>query len=256
MREKHPNEKYSAVERAGFHDKIVNDARRFCEQWGVAPLLVTVWFISSLGDVRGSAAQRTLSAHLARFVKQWCDEDPQEEEVSFVISDMILARGYKRWREEHPVPSNPDQVALAGHIKKWFDHHPQYENGCASLLQEDISNALHGIWRIHIHRPRVLLNSHVWKWNPGGVFVGPISIESLQARLNAKDEDYEEYRRHFTECWLIIVGAPCDPAKASDINLGESVKTFNYRSRFNRVFFLQLYYELLELELLHKDSSS
>jgi hypothetical protein len=249
-REKHPSEKYSAAEKAGFCDKIVDDARRLCERWGIPPLWVTVWIIGSLDHVRGSTAQRRMSENLARFVKRWCDEHPQEQQVSFLISDMITARAYKTWREEHPVASSPEQVALAARIEEWFDEHPEYENGSASLLQEDVSDALQGIWRIHVLRSKLSLDAHCWNRSPGGVCVGPIQVDSLQEAISGKDKHHDEYRRHCTECWLLIVVDPCDPAKAADIRLGSAAATHKYRANFNRVYFLQLLDELVELQLL------
>ena len=195
VREKHPNEKYSAAERAGFCDKIVRDARRLCEQWGTAPLLVTIWIIGSMDHVQGSSARKELSENLARFVKQWCDE------------------------------------------------HTGYEQG---FLKP--GDALPEIWQIHLWHPKVSLDAHRWMWKPGGVWVGPVHVDSLQSRISEKNESYEEYRKACTECWLLVIGDPCDPSKGADIGLDAVAKTHRYSTKFDRVFFLQLLDELVELE--------
>lgn len=195
MREKHPNEKHSAAERAGFCDKIVRDASRLCEQWGIEPLLVTVWIIGSMDHVRGAAARQRLSENLARFVRRWCDT--------------------------HTGPQH------------------------ATLKPED---ELPEIYQMSVFRPSGSLDTHCWKWNPGGVCVSPVKVDSLQSRISEKNESYEEYRKACTECWLLVIGDPCDPSKGADIGLDAVAKTHRYSTKFDRVFFLQLMDELVELE--------
>lgn len=197
VREKHPNEKHSPAEKAGFCDKIVGDARRLCEEWGVAPVLVTVWILRSLDHVRGTDARRRLSENLARFVKKWCDAHTGDEQ--------------------------------------------------AFLKPED---ALPEIWQIHLWRPKVSLDYHRWMWKPGGVWVGAVHVDSLQKRISEKDKNYDEYRKVCNECWLVIMGDPCDPSKGADIELDPRTRTHTYMSKFDRIFFLQLFYELVELKLL------
>lgn len=131
---------------------------------------------------------------------------------------------------------------LARFVKQWCDEHTGSEQ---DFLKP--GDALPEIWQIHLWRPRVSLDAHRWKWKPGGVLVGPVHVDSLQTRISEKDKNYEKYRRLCNECWLLIVGDPCDPGKAGDIGLDLRARTHKYRTIFDRIFFLQLLNELVEL---------
>ena len=195
VRQKHPAEKYRAAQKAGFCQKILDHARRLCEQWGVPPLWVTVWIIGSLDHMQGRDAQRRLSEKLASLVKEWCDAHPEDRDTVLKPEDTL-----------------PEIYQIV-------------------------------VWRLRSS------GVHRWEWSPGGVWVSPVSVDSLQERIGRKDKKYGEYRRHCAECWLLIVGDPCDPAKGGDIRLDAAARTHKYQSQFDRIFFLQLHDVLVELDL-------
>ncbi|MBN2136753.1 MAG: hypothetical protein JW720_02995 [Sedimentisphaerales bacterium] len=111
-----------------------------------------------------------------------------------------------------------------------------------------LDDPLPGVRRIQIHLlPK---GEHRWEWNPGAVWVSSLSVEDIQTRVTKKNARYEQYRRDCDECWLVMVGDSCDYQKGSDISLNPLAITHPYDSRFERIFYLQLYDELIELRTL------
>jgi hypothetical protein len=120
-----------------------------------------------------------------------------------------------------------------------------------------LDNPLPEVWRIGIEPPNKAstksLASHTWEWKPGAVVDSLLSVDQIQARITEKNKRYEEYRRNCDECWLIMVGDSYDYKMGSDISLNPSVVTHLYDSRFQRVFYLQLYDVLTELQTRRSD---
>jgi hypothetical protein len=131
---------------------------------------------------------------------------------------------------------------LASLVQQWSNANPQ--DSRAWLKPWDV---LPEIFQIGIFRRQGY--EHLWEWNAGAVAVGPVSIDALQKRIGEKDNEFEEYRRRCNECWLVIVGDPCEPSMGADIGLDPAARTYKYRSKFDRIFFLQRLDNLVELEL-------
>lgn len=80
--------------------------------------------------------------------------------------------------------------------------------------------------------------SSAWsKKNPSEL--GPPSVSVFQGAIAKKDTRYDVYRLKCDECWLLIVADRFNPAQGFDFTKDDSSLRHCYRSRFDRVFFLE-----------------
>ncbi len=133
---------------------------------------------------------------------------------------------------------------LARFVMDWCNTHP--EELSASLRPGE---ALPSVWQILVVRGESGVNTHQWQWKPGAHTVAPVGIDQLEVAIARKEGSYEGCRKHCRECWLVLVGNPFDPAKAADIRRAPETAAATYKSRFERVFLLQVPDELIELHL-------
>ncbi|HSW00668.1 MAG TPA: hypothetical protein VLI39_10880 [Sedimentisphaerales bacterium] len=76
------------------------------------------------------------------------------------------------------------------------------------------------------------------KGNPA--WVGPPSVSDIQKTIDEKDAKYDVYRHRCDECWLLIAANRYNPAQGFDFSRDDSSLRYGYRSRFERLFFLEL----------------
>jgi hypothetical protein len=78
-------------------------------------------------------------------------------------------------------------------------------------------------------------------WSKGDPsLVGPSSVSEFQGTIDEKNTKYDVYRQNCDECWLIIAADRFNPAQGFDFSQDDSALRYCYRSRFERVFFLEL----------------
>jgi lysophospholipase L1-like esterase len=70
--------------------------------------------------------------------------------------------------------------------------------------------------------------------------VGPLKPSEVQKTMDKRNSKYDVYRQKCHECWLIIVADRFNPAQGLDFSQDDSALTHCDRSRFERVFFLEL----------------
>jgi hypothetical protein len=84
------------------------------------------------------------------------------------------------------------------------------------------------------------------KENPS--LVGPASVSELQRTIDEKGTKYDVYRQKCDECWLLIAANRFNPAQGTDFSRDDSSLRHSYKSRFDRIFFLEFgHRELFEL---------
>ncbi|MBL7153526.1 MAG: hypothetical protein ISS79_07395 [Phycisphaerae bacterium] len=188
----------SVAAQAGFCDKLVRDAKRLCEKWGVPPLYVVVWITDLLNQVQGQVAQKQFAERLAKVLKD-AYEGHRQDSASYFILDQ---------------PSD-GLLSIA-----------------VTPLKEGVIKSLGG---------------HLWDWKMA-VLDSPLLVGQIQAPITEKNNKYERYRRSCDECWLVMVGDPYDYKMGSDISRNPEVIRHFYDTRFERVFYLQLYDVLAELQ--------
>lgn len=76
------------------------------------------------------------------------------------------------------------------------------------------------------------------KENPS--LLGPPSVPAFQGTVTKKDTRYDVYRHKCDECWLLIVADRFNPAQGFDFSEDDSSLRYCYKSRFERIFFLEL----------------
>jgi hypothetical protein len=78
-------------------------------------------------------------------------------------------------------------------------------------------------------------------WTKGDPsLVGPPDVSELQRTIDGKDAKYAVYQQKCDECWLLIAANRFNPAQGYDFTLDNSPLKHCYKSRFERVFFLEL----------------
>jgi len=158
----------------------------------------------------------------------------------------------RKARELYVEEGNPPVV-----VKVWFDpgmKRTKLARGRPEAIPDELSQFV-AEWVRVAHSPdewprpgdRIPEISHLsiyagysaWsKENPSEL--GPPSVSAFQGTIAEKDAKYEVYRQKCDECWLLIAADRFNPAQGFDFSQDDSSLKRVYRSRFDRVFFLEL----------------
>ncbi len=117
---------------------------------------------------------------------------------------------------------------LARFVAEWVRMDPSLD------AEPELGDAIPEISRLSIYEGR----SRWSKGNPS--LLKPAEIPELQRAIDEKNSKYGVYRQKCDQCWLIIVADQFNPAQAFDFSRDDSPLRHCYRSRFERVFFLEV----------------
>jgi len=142
------------------------------------------------------------------------------------------------------------QKKLGVYLGRYVEKLSRRSSSITNRVWTPRSRKLSGIiLEIYIRPGAGWLKEHRWHQN-SIIYTNTSPIDELQNTITDKDKKYENYRKNCEACWLVIVVDRSNAAQRFDINYDKKTRKHKYRSKFDRVFYMEIVCkELAELEV-------